>query len=172
MRTHRAKTDLLASIKLIEKIGKMAIEFLNSQFPENERKNGLYLTLIDRESGELTLTLKIGTMVASEWRRCLDLSISQASKLFFSLFRGHITSFESSHDSDGLPQGAIVFDRYIWSVGGQKEEANEAIAMALGIRRFYKPYRGVKRDFIKAVKGRTGNALFNPLEKHLIRAGC
>jgi hypothetical protein len=123
--------------EMAEKAADLALEvidFFNKDLPEDKRRPGGYLAVIDVFTEEVVMIIMVGKLPDDPEKRkkYLDYSIKKGTQLLNYINQGHHTSFESSHA--GFPQGAVYASEYIFSFSGQESEVDEAISYILAAR--------------------------------------
>ncbi len=115
-----------------------AIEFFNHDLPEEKKRNGGYITVINAYTGIVVMMLAVGEMDDIRRKKYFEYSVRKGLQLFMYL-KTCRTSFECQHA--GFPQGAVYASEYIFSFSGQESDVDEAIAYMLAVR--FPNYQGM-----------------------------
>jgi hypothetical protein len=100
----------------------------------NDRNPGGYLTILDKTSGQVLISLQLTndqSLSAEEAESYRGYSLEKAQRLFRHLQDGHLTSYESRDLENHRYGGAIAVDAFIVSFSGLPEKW-DTIVVSIG----------------------------------------
>lgn len=102
------------------------IEAANLHLPEEERRSGGYLTIMDGGKGQIIMIILVGKIPIEKQDKYLTCSVEKAFRLFE--HPEHKTSWESRDDDNMQYPGAIRGLEAIYSFSGHKSDVDEGIS--------------------------------------------
>lgn len=102
------------------------IETANLYLPEEDRRTGGYLTIMDAEKGQIIAVLSVGKIPVEKQDKYLTCSIEKAFRLFE--HPEHRTSWESRDDANMQYPGAIRGIEAIYSFSGHLGDVDEGMS--------------------------------------------
>lgn len=123
----KEKTNFVAPLlsKVISALS-LSIKEYNSFLPEEERRTGGYLTILNSDNGDLICVVALGSIKPEKVAKYRDLSLEKAVRLF--RHPEHLASHESSNEEEGLYPGALRGLNFIVSFSGQQPNIDEALS--------------------------------------------
>lgn len=114
---------------------------------------GGYLTIMERNSGRVLLTVPVGTCAKPKVKAYRDFSIEKADRVFGN--PTHISSWETRNESEQKYGGAIVAGDLILSFSGFPEHWDETLVLTLAARHGW-----ITRDEAEAITKISDNQIF------------
>ncbi len=90
------------------------------------KTTGGYLTIVERDTGAIVLTILIGTLQFERTAKHRRLSIEQAKRVFDEKLS---SSFQNRNIEQGKSAGAVSGEKFIYSFSGHCEEINEVVSI-------------------------------------------
>lgn len=102
----------------------------------SEEKKGGFLTIRDKNTGHILITLLIGQVLHEKAVKYHGLSQEKGDRLHTRIGLGekHVSSWQSRNPDSGLWGGAIAAENFIVSFSGMPELGDEAIVLIIAIQ--------------------------------------
>jgi hypothetical protein len=109
-----------------------------TELPNNvsEGKEGGFLTIRDKDTGHILITLLIGRVPHEKAVKYHELSQEKGGRLHNRICLGenHISSWQSRNPDNGLWGGAIATEKFVVSFSGMPELGDEAIVLLIAMQ--------------------------------------